>query len=100
MSRFEKRGHFAVKIDFELVALEQSTVNNLSVAFPCASIAASTPKIRLLEIRKYVQCDCEKTANEDLHPLCQLFCILSVLQKENGGLGLKLCLVHICRHHC
>ena len=35
-----------VKINFELVALERSTVNNFSVALRCASIAASIPEIR------------------------------------------------------
>ena len=41
---FEKRGYFLVKIDFQLVALKQSTVNDLSVALCCASKAAPIPE--------------------------------------------------------
>ena len=62
MSRSEKRDHFLLKVDFKLVALSHSTVDGLSVALRCASIAASVPKIRLLKVRKYAQCNYEKTA--------------------------------------
>ena len=62
MGGFEKRAHFAHKIDFALVVLEQSTVDDLSVALCCASIAATVPKIRSLEVREYAKCDFEKTA--------------------------------------
>ena len=51
----EKRAHFAQFIDFELVALWQSTVNELSVALCCASIAAPVLEIRLLKLRKYAK---------------------------------------------
>ena len=51
MSRSEKRDHFSLKVDFELVALSHSTVDGLSVALCCASIAASVHEIRLLKVQ-------------------------------------------------
>ena len=62
MSRSEKRDHFALKFDFELVVLSHSTVDRLSVALCCASIAAPVPEIRSLKVRKYTRCNYEKTA--------------------------------------
>ena len=62
MSGFEKRDHFALKIDFELVVLSHSTVDGVSVALCCASIAAPVPELRSLKVRKYARCNYEKTA--------------------------------------
>ena len=62
VSGSEKRDHFALKVDFELVVLSRSTDDRLSVALCCASIAALIPKIRLLKVRKYARCNYEKTA--------------------------------------
>ena len=85
MSGFEKRYHFAQNFDFALVILEQSTVDGLSVALCCASMATPVAEICPLEVRKYARCDYEKTAIEILLPLRQVFRILSVLQQKNGG---------------
>ena len=63
VSRSEKRDHFVLKVDFELVALSHSTVDGLSVALCCASIAAPVPEIRSLKLRKYARCNYEKTAS-------------------------------------
>ena len=51
-----------LKVNFELVVLSHSTVDGLSVVLCCASIAAPVPEIRLLKVRKYAQCNYEKTA--------------------------------------
>ena len=45
MSEFEKRDHFGLIVDFELVVLCKSTVDGLSVALCCASMAAPVPEI-------------------------------------------------------
>ena len=74
MSRFEKTTHFAVKINFEIRVLMQSTVNALPVALCCTSIA----EIRLLKVCKHAQRNCEKVVISFLLPLHQAFCILSV----------------------
>ena len=63
MSGSEKRDHFALKVDFELVALSHSTVDGLSVALCCASTAAPIPEIRSLKVRKYARCNYEKMAH-------------------------------------
>ena len=47
---FEKRDQFAQIADFELVVLCQSTVDGLSVALCCASIAAPVPEICSLKV--------------------------------------------------
>ena len=62
VSGSEKRDHFALNVDFKLVILSHSTVDGLSVAVCCTSIAAPVPKIRSLKVRKYAQCNYEKTA--------------------------------------
>ena len=62
MSGSEKRDYFALKVDFGLVVLSHSTVDGLSVALCCLSIAAPVPKIRLLKVRKYTRCNYEKMA--------------------------------------
>ena len=48
MSRFEKRDHFTLIFDFELVILCESTVNELFVALCCVLIAP-IPEICSLE---------------------------------------------------
>ena len=63
MSRSEKRDHFVLMVDFELVVLSHSTVDGLSVALCCALIAASVPEICLLKVRKYTRCNYENTAH-------------------------------------
>ena len=62
MSGFEKRDHFALKVDFELVVLSHSTVDGYSVALCCASIAVPVPEIRSLKVRIYAPFDFEKMA--------------------------------------
>ena len=62
MSGSEKRDYFVLKVDFELVVLSHSTVEGLSVALCCASIAAPVPEIRSLKVRKYARFNYEKTA--------------------------------------
>ena len=57
VSGFEKRDHFALKIDFELVVLSHSTVDGLSVALCCASIVAPVPELRSLKVREYARCN-------------------------------------------
>ena len=54
VSGFEKREHFALKVDFELV---------VSVALCCASIAALVPELRSLKVQKYARCNYEETAH-------------------------------------
>ena len=51
-----------LKVEFELVVLSHSTVDGLSVAHCCASIAAPVSEILLLKVRKYTQCNYEKMA--------------------------------------
>ena len=60
VSGSEKKDHFALKVDFELVVPGHSTVNGLSVALCCASIAAPVPEIRLLKVQKYAWCNYKK----------------------------------------
>ena len=62
MSGSEKRDHFALKVDFELVVLRHSTVDGLSFALCCASIAAPVPEIHSLKVQKYARYNYEKTA--------------------------------------
>ena len=62
VSGSEKRDHFALKMAFELVVLSHSTVDGLSVALCCATIAAPVPELRSLKVRKYTRCNYEKTA--------------------------------------
>ena len=51
-----------LKVDFELVVLSHSTVDGLSVALCCTSIAASVSKKRSLKVQKYARCNYEKMA--------------------------------------
>ena len=44
VSGSEKGDHFALKVDYELVVRSHSTVDGLSVALCCASIAAPIPR--------------------------------------------------------
>ena len=62
VSGFEKRDHYALKIDFELVVLNHSTIDGVSVALRSASIAVPVPELRSLKLRKYARCNYEKTA--------------------------------------
>ena len=48
VSGFKKMTHFVVKINFQIGVLMQSTVNALSVALCCASIAPFVSEICLL----------------------------------------------------
>ena len=73
----EKRDHFALKVDFELVALSHSTIDGLSVALCCTSIAAPVPEIHSLEVPKYARCSYEKTA-------CNPSGIISVCKHMHG----------------
>ena len=45
-SRFDKRTYLSLFVNFELVVLGGSTVDELFVALSCTSIAATVPKIR------------------------------------------------------
>ena len=49
VSGFEKGDHFALIINFELVVISHSTVDGLSVALCCASIATPVPELRSLK---------------------------------------------------
>ena len=62
VSGSEKRDHFVLNVNFDLVVLSHSTVDGLSVALCCASIAAPVPKIRSLKVQKYARCNYEKAA--------------------------------------
>ena len=53
MSGFDKRDHFTLIVDFELVLLCKSTVDELSVALCFASLAALAAKIRSLSVQNY-----------------------------------------------
>ena len=55
MSGFDKRDHFTLIVDFELVALCTSTVDELSVALCFTSIAASAAKIHSLSVQNYTR---------------------------------------------
>ena len=61
VSGFEKGDHFTLTIDFELVVLSHSSVDGVSVALCCASIAAPVPELCSLKVRKYARCNYEKT---------------------------------------
>ena len=56
VSGFEKRDHFALKVNFKLVVQSHSTVDGLSVALCCTSIAAPVPELCSLKVRKYAWC--------------------------------------------
>ena len=49
VSGCDKKGHFALFVDIELVALGGSTGDEFSV-LPCALLAASVPKILSLQV--------------------------------------------------
>ena len=68
---FGKRDHFALKVDFELATQWQSTVDKLSVAICCASIAAPVTEICLLKVSNYARRDVGKTAFKHLLPVVQ-----------------------------
>ena len=56
MSRFEKRDHFALIVDFEVVVLCKGIVDELSVALCFSSLAASVTEIHSLKVHNYTQC--------------------------------------------
>ena len=92
MSESEKRDHFALMVDFEVV--RHGTVDGLSVALFCTSIAAPVPEIRLLKVRKYAQCNCKKTArNLSIIILVNMaMCNYSSwLEAQERTRGFKLC---------
>ena len=51
MSGFDKRAHLSLFVDFELVVLSGSTVDELFIALCCAFIAAPVSKICSLKVR-------------------------------------------------
>ena len=62
VSRFDKRAYLSLFINFELVVLGGSTVDELFIALCCTSITAPVPEIRSLKVRNYARCNYEKTA--------------------------------------
>ena len=62
VSGSEKRDHFALNVDLESVVLSHSTVDGLSVALHCTSIAVPVSEICSLKVQKYAWCNYEKTA--------------------------------------
>ena len=56
VSGLEKRDHFVLIVDLELVVLCKSTTDGLSVALCCTSVAAPVPRICSLKVRKYARC--------------------------------------------
>ena len=50
VSGFEKKDHFGLIVDFDLVVLCKSTVDGLSVALCCTSMAAPIPEICSLQV--------------------------------------------------
>ena len=86
MSGFEKRGHFALFVDFGLVVLGGSTVGGLSVALCLTLIAAPTPEICSLKVQKYARCDNEKQSRNYVN-ICKYgngVTILSGLKRRKG----------------
>ena len=62
VSGFDKGTHLSIFVDFELVVLGGSTVDELFVALCCASIAAPISEVCSLKVRTYACCNYEKTA--------------------------------------
>ena len=50
VSGFDKMAHLSLFVDFELVALGGSTVDELFIALCCASITAPIPEICSLKV--------------------------------------------------
>ena len=55
VNRFAKRAHLLLFVDFELVVLGGSTVDELFIALCCTSISAPIPEIRSLNVQKYAR---------------------------------------------
>ena len=53
MTGFAKRDHLGLGSDFELGIWSESTIDELPVAFYCASLTATIIEIRWLELRNY-----------------------------------------------
>ena len=66
---FAKRDHLGLRLDFELGIWSESTLDELSVAFYGASLAATVFEIRWLELRNYANHNMKKTAFESLLPV-------------------------------
>ena len=74
---FAKRDHLGLRSDFELGIWSEITLDELSVAFYGASLAATVFEIRWLELRNYANHNIKKTAFESLLPVKPTtFCIL------------------------
>ena len=56
LSRFEKRDHFTLIVNFEVVVLCKGTVDEFSVALCFASLAASVAEIHSLKVHNYTRC--------------------------------------------
>ena len=69
MTGFAKRDHLGLRLDFELGIWSESTLDELSVAFYGASLAATVFEIRWLELRNYANHNMKKTAFESLLPV-------------------------------
>ena len=69
MTGFAKRDHLGLRSDFELGIWSESTLDELPVAFYCASLAATVFEICWLELRNYENHDIKKTAFESLLPV-------------------------------
>ena len=66
---FAKRDHLGLGLDFELGIWSESTLDELSVAFYGASLAATVFEIHWLELRNYANHNKKKTAFESMLPV-------------------------------
>ena len=60
MSGFEKRAHFAQKMNFELAVLRKTALHGLPVALFLASLASSDVEICVLKVQECTESDFEK----------------------------------------
>ena len=67
--RICEKGPLGLRLDFELGIWSESTLDELSVAFYGASLAATVFEIRWLELRNYANHNMKKTAFESLLPV-------------------------------
>ena len=67
---FAKRDHLGLRLDFELGIWSESTLDELSVAFYGASLAATVFEIRWLELRNY--------ANHNMNTVCTVYTVYNM----------------------
>ena len=69
MTVFAKRDHLGANLEFEFCIRRESTLDELSVALYCASLAGFVSEIHLHKIWNYVKCVIKKTALKHLLPI-------------------------------